>query len=90
MKYIELPVTIPQGSKASPSTTALDLSAYAPTGKSLYNAIMTIGNYKLPYIGPNLNTYTNINTISQNRINIVNGGASWPGTQTAYIFAMFK
>ena len=90
VKYIEVSATINQGTAASPSSIEIDLSSYAPSGKYLYNALVTIGNYSLPYIGPNVSTYTYVNRITSNKIFIYNGGASWSGTQTIYIIGFFK
>ena len=90
IKIIEVSATIPQGSKASPSSTEINLSSYAPQGKHLYNAMVSIGTYSLPYIGPDVATYTYINSISSNKITIFNGGTTWTGTQTLYIIGFFK
>lgn len=90
IKIIETPVTISQGTAASPSSTEIDVSSYAPSGKSLYNALVTLGVYSLPYLGPNISTFTYVNSITNNKITITNGGAAWSGTQTAYIIGFFK
>lgn len=89
-KYITRSITIQTGTAASPSVTEIDLTSEAPAGKSLHFAIVSVGVYCLPYIGPNAATYTTAYRISTNKLAIYNGGATWSGSQTVYILGFFR